>query len=462
MAPDKLKRRRRGVQVALLAGFAVVFALWLFWGYQLLRSLEQIEANVAQVQDSYDRGEQALLGIRTNVLLGSIFLRDALIDNGAPRRDYYRDELIRLRDEVDTLLASYVRDSTDEERAHWQRLQQALADYWTSRDDALREDVHSPAGNALLLLNRVVPKRQVVLEIVDELGELQRGATARQRQTTNALHDAVRQRMIGLGTATMIVAFGVALVASRHVNRLQRQVEYQRIAEQDVRQDLERLSARLVDAQETERREISRELHDAIGQALTAVKMDIGVALRGSELNDRTRHALEEAKDVTESTLQSVRDLSQLLHPSMLDDFGLPETLRAYLKRFAERTGMRATLDAATAPRMPAQIEACLYRIAQEAMNNIARHSGATATAVALTVRNHTVTLSVEDDGRGLTPAPGTTTGHGLGLIAMRERAQAMGGTFSIGPRPAGGTVVRVTIPLPAAAPEPADLSQAG
>src|SRR5438874_6277979 len=108
VASDPTARGTGSVRAALLAGFAVVFALWLLWGYQLVRSLIQIEQNVTSVHESYVRGEQTLSKVRTNVLLGSIYLRDALIDGATPRRESYRDELMRLRGEVETLVASYV------------------------------------------------------------------------------------------------------------------------------------------------------------------------------------------------------------------------------------------------------------------------------------------------------------------------------------------------------------------
>src|SRR5207342_903071 len=155
------------------------------------------------------------------------------------------------------------------------------------------------------------------------------------------LYRQVRTRLLWMGAGTLIVALVVAIMASRHVNRLQKQIERQRRIEQQTREDLERLSARLVDVQEQERRALARELHDEVGQALTAVKMDIGIALR-ADVDARIRAALEEARDISEATLRSVRDMSQLLHPSVLDDFGLPATLTTYLRNFSHRTGIRA------------------------------------------------------------------------------------------------------------------------
>jgi signal transduction histidine kinase len=240
-------------------------------------------------------------------------------------------------------------------------------------------------------------------------------------------------------------------MASRHVNRLQREIERQRRIEQHNRQDLERLSARLVDVQEKERGVLARELHDEVGQALTAVKMDIGLALRG-DLEDRTRGALEEARDLSENILRSVRDMSQLLHPSALDDFGLPATLTTYLRNFSHRSGIRAQLAETMEARLAPEIELCVYRIVQEALSNIAQHSGATACTVSLNTGGGVLRLLVEDNGRGLRgSAARVASGRGLGLIGMRERAQMLGGTFTIKERDGGGTSVAVTLPLDAA-----------
>jgi hypothetical protein len=137
-APERLAshatRDAGSVRAALLAGFAVVFGLWLLWGYQLVHNFQRIEQNVTSLHESFMRGEQTLSRIRTNVLLGSIFLRDALIDGTGSRSDVYRAEFTRLRTEADRLLDSYLPDvSSEQEREHWLRLQVELANYWASR-----------------------------------------------------------------------------------------------------------------------------------------------------------------------------------------------------------------------------------------------------------------------------------------------------------------------------------------
>jgi signal transduction histidine kinase len=436
------------IRVVLVVGFTAVFALWLVWGLQLVENLEHIQRNVETLQRNYTRGEEALSQVRTNVLLGSIYLRDALIDSTAARREYYRNELTRLRDEIETLLAPYVQDVPPTERNRWARLQEELADYWASRDVAFTADTRTPIESYLLLRQRVVPRRDGVLQIFDQLWALQTAARQQQERETAALYANVRARLILIGGLTLIGALAAAVLATRRVSRLQRQVERQRLEERRIRCDLERLSAGLVDVQERERREISRELHDAIGQALTAVKLDIGIALRG-DVTGRARAALHEANDITETTLQNVRDLSQLLHPSTLDDFGLPDTLRTYLKRFGERTSIRTQLMATLPERLPPQIETSLYRIIQEAMNNVARHSGATACMVTINIVAGKLQLVIDDNGSGLK----ASHGPGLGLIAMRERAVAQAGTFTIESPVTGGTRVIVTMEVPVTMP---------
>jgi len=435
------------VRAALLAGFAIVFGLWLLWGYQLVHSLQRIEQSVATVHESYVRGEQTLSRIRTNILLGSIYLRDALID--VSRREAYRIELMRLRTEADGLLGTYLPDvSSAQEREHWTRLQAELGDYWASRDVAFSDQPRTPEQAAALLNSRVVPKRETVLQILDQLEALQVSANRRRQTEMDALYRQVRTQLLTMGAGTLLVALVVAVMASRHVNRLQREIERQRQSEQLNREDLERLSARLVDVQEQERRLLARELHDEVGQALTAVKMDISMVLRGDP-DHRTRTALEEARDLSDNILRSVRDMSQLLHPSALDDFGLPATLTAYLRNFSHRTGIRAQLAETMDARLAPAIELCVYRIVQEALNNIAQHSGATACTVSLNAGGGLLRLVVEDNGRGIDAAAGRlASGRGLGLIGMRERAQTLGGTFTITERAGGGTSLAVTLPL--------------
>jgi signal transduction histidine kinase len=447
-----------GARGILVAGFTIVFALWVAWGFQLTRTLDQTETAVAVAQEAQATAERTLQTVRTNVLLGSIYLRDAIIDTAAPRREEYRSELRRLRAEVDAAMRAYRPDvASPAEREHWLRLQRELEEFWASRDLPFTDGPNSPAAAAAMLRRRVVPRRNTILQVIDQLTALQNAASRRRQDEVAALHRDVRLRLLSMGAFTMAVAVLVAAAAAFRVSRLQRQVERQRADEFRYREDLERLSARLVHAQEQERRRLARELHDEVGQALTAVRMDIGIALRTTR-EPRVKAALEEASDLAETTLRGVRDLSQFLHPSVLDDFGLPVALTNYLRSFARRTGVLAHLAGTVEERLAPQTEVAIYRIVQEALNNVARHSDATTCTVTLSSQNGTLELIIDDNGRGLTSTPEQSARAGLGLIGMRERAQALGGTFTVANRAGGSTRVQVTLPLvlqPVSAAEP-------
>ncbi|HEY6361645.1 MAG TPA: ATP-binding protein [Vicinamibacterales bacterium] len=452
------------IRGALIAGFAVVFGLWLLSGYEIVRRLQDVERRAAEAQESFVRGERTLSTIRTSVLLGSIYLRDALIDTGAVTRQYYRDELNQIRADIERLVPAYVLDvQLPIERQHWAELQAQLDDYWASLDVVLDPNSPRTTGEAnALLRQRVVPRRDTILRIVDRLAALQRLSQQQFEVEASLLYAEARNRLLSIAGIAILVGLIVASFATRHVGRLHREIERQRLAERQNRHDLERLSARLVTVQEEERRSLARELHDAVGQALTAIKMEVGVALRGRDA-DRQKASLEEARSIAETTLQSVRDLSQLLHPSMLDDFGLPEALTAYLRNFSRRTGIRAQLTTERMEdRLPSDIEVCVYRIVQEATTNVARHSGASACTVSLVRRDGTLQLTIGDDGKGidLKRLPQAAGGRGLGLIAMRERAQALAGGFVIENRAEGGTRLTVRLPVPAAVEPAADAAR--
>lgn len=453
------------IRGALIAGFAVVFGLWLLSGYELVRRLHALETRTAAEQQAALRGERVLSTVRTNVLLGSIYLRDALIDNRPMTVDYYRDELNDIRAEVERVLPAYlVEVASDEERGPWAELQIELQEYWKSRELVFASSTPlNTSAAANVLRRRVVPSRDTILQIIDRITDLQTLAQRRHEAEISLLYAELRSRLLLIGIVAIVFGVVVAGLATRHVTALEREIEHQRGSEEQTRHELERLSARLVTVQEEERRSLARELHDEVGQALTAIKMDVAVALRTSPDGSREKSALEDARALTENTLQGVRDLSQLLHPSVLDDFGLPETVAAYLRGFSKRTGIRAQLrQDGVDERFSPEVEVCIYRIAQEALTNVARHSGARRARVTMARLPDALELIVEDDGRGIAPVVrGRSSGGGLGLIGMRERAQALGGSFALHSDVGEGTRVIVRIPVNAAPGSQADRLEA-
>ena len=199
---------------------------------------------------------------------------------------------------------------------------------------------------------------------------------------------------------------------------------------------LEQLTRLLLEAQENERRRIARELHDEAGQVLTAVKI---------ELDLEGRH---EASAMVARALEQVRDLGNLLRPTVLDDLGLAPALRGLVEDFSRRSRIAATLEGAESlPGLEADLEVVIYRIVQEALTNVARHAGARRARVSLSNGADEVRVRVEDDGRGLTGPPE----FHLGLLGMRERVTAIGGRLDIHGRPGEGVAIEAVLPKRAA-----------
>jgi two-component system NarL family sensor kinase len=204
---------------------------------------------------------------------------------------------------------------------------------------------------------------------------------------------------------------------------------------------LEDLTRLLLRAQEDERKRIARELHDEAGQVLTAVKIEL-------DLDGRT-----DSGALVGRALAQVRDISNLLRPSVLDDLGLGAALKALADDFSARTRIGSALDLqGAARRLAPDLEVVIYRVIQEALTNIARHAQATMATVRLVINDQRAILTVEDNGRGLAQAPGQDSRAHLGWLGMRERVTAVGGTLRIESGSGGGVRIRAEIPVGAGA----------
>lgn len=213
------------------------------------------------------------------------------------------------------------------------------------------------------------------------------------------------------------------------------------------------LSQRLLEAQEAERRRLARELHDEIGQILTAVKLNLQ-AVRGLARQPAALPPLDESLAVVDRALRQVRSLSLDLRPSLLDDLGLVAALRWYLDRQAQRAGFAAEFAADPADlRAAPNVETACFRVAQEALTNVVRHARARRVKVELGRHGAELHLAVRDDGSGFDVAAArrlATRGTSLGLLGMEERVLLMGGEVSIQSAPGHGTEIRARLPLAA------------
>ena len=211
---------------------------------------------------------------------------------------------------------------------------------------------------------------------------------------------------------------------------------------------LRRLSGSIMAAQEKERKAIARELHDELGQVLTALRIDsVWLSERLKENDIKAANRALMMRDLIDKTIDEVRSLATRLRPGALDHFGLTEALQWYIKEFERRTGVSCIFKHLDVPDVDDTVATAAYRIAQEALTNVARHSFATHVDIMLQAKNSMLTLMVADNGRGFNSRK-LAESEGLGLAGMRERASLIGGNLEIQSRPRKGTQVSLSLPI--------------
>jgi PAS domain S-box-containing protein len=228
----------------------------------------------------------------------------------------------------------------------------------------------------------------------------------------------------------------------------------QRIAEQtqqlhEANRELRHLSSRIVAVRDEERRRLGRELHDSQGQYLAAIKMNLEmIETTDAVLSGVQKSALTEAITLLERSMREIRVISHLLHPPLLDEIGLQAVVPWYLNSFSERSGIQIDLDMPSdIAKLPDQVELAVFRVLQECLTNVHRHSGSKVAKVKIHPEETSVTLEVFDRGRGMSSQNGSEPVMGVGITGMRERVRELGGQFEINSS-SDGTVVRAVLPF--------------
>jgi signal transduction histidine kinase len=433
------------VVAVALGGLVLLIAAALF---ATSRRTSLIYGQFERLSEESSRVQTRLHEIRSNVLLTGLLFRDFLL-NPSPERDVeIRAELARVRARHGTALAELKAHVGPESGARLSTLATRLDSYWNGLAPVFGWPVERrrQEGAALLDLSARTT-REAVIAIVEEVEGLNRENTTRQRAIIATGERELREYLRTVFWVSTSLGLIVAIAATVRLSALEHHTERQRLVALQAEQDMRQLSLRLVETQESERKALSRELHDHVSQILTALRMELGRAERTRALPTVFAGAITEAKQLTETIMRTVRDIAMGLRPSMLDDLGLGPALEWYVRDFTRRSSIPVTLTiSGNVDRLPDAHRTCAYRVIQEALTNCARHAKATRVSVTMKLDEHGLTFGIADNGIGVSPGMAR---HGLGLVGVDERVRELDGTVTVESTPGGGTTIRVSIPPP-------------
>ncbi|MBZ5724403.1 MAG: MCP four helix bundle domain-containing protein [Acidobacteriia bacterium] len=433
----------------LVAGFGGLLAIVALAGVDALRVLQQIRRDDDQIRRQFLARNHVLNDIRSQLYLSGTYVRDYLLEPDAARATTYRANLQEVRGEMESALASYARQVEPEAARHYGALKAELSQYWQTLDPILNWDAaERRARGYIFLRDAVFPRRRAMLEIAGRIADINEQQLNAGNERVVALLHRFQNRLAATVLATLALGLGMAAFSARKILRLEThaQARYREVA--DARRQLTNLSGKLVQAQETERRALSRELHDEVGQALSAVLVELrnlatGLAARSEE---QSRSQVELIKGLVENTVRVVRNMALLLRPSMLDDLGLIPALRWQAREVSKRTSMDVSVATdIDSVDLPDDYKTCIYRVVQEALHNCSRHSDATTVRIRVQQKPGRVALAIQDDGRGFD----VRQSKGLGLLGIEERVARLGGACEVHSAAGSGTILSIELPFP-------------
>lgn len=446
--PDpQFSERARKVRLLLLASFGCLLVLLIGAGLDALRSVEQLDGVEHEVISHFSARSQALSTIIVSVHVYDNQMRRYLLQDQPAGKNPTAEDIAKQIAEVrDALHRFPPADDADVqsllERMREQILQQedSFADVQTWQGRARQQHANQFIGEKL------VPWRAQVLEISQQLSAASAKMLSDENRLLAARFQTLEARLVWLVGLALTAGVLISLVCGWYILRLERQgrLRYQALARS--RLELEGLSARLVEAQEQERRSISRELHDEVGQSLGALLVEVGQLAKLIPGEDRVAQAqIAHLKSVAETAVKSVRDIALLLRPPMLDDLGLVPALEWQAREISRRGDMEVDVDSQhVSENLPDEIKVCVYRLVQEALNNAASHAGAKRAKVMVAQDTNRIAVEIADNGSGFDPA----RSRGMGILGMQERVRRLGGVLTIASAPGKGATVKATLPL--------------
>lgn len=435
-------------RLVLIAGFGGLLLFMAFAEFDGVRALRQIQTTNDEIREDFVLRTRTLERIRGDLYVSGTYVRDYLLEPEAGKAERHRASLLQTRADMDSALQKYQGLLKPQEARPFDTLMQGLAAYWKVLDPVFTWTATERQRRGYVFLrDEVFPRRTAMLEIADQIGAIAESQLNSGKLRVTEAYRGYRRRLtltIGLtiGLGLLLAAFSI-----REILALERETaeRYTEIAH--AREELKGLSARLVDAHEEERRSISRELHDEVGQALTGVLVELAnlsTLIRNRDMNALAPKA-GEIKKLVENSISVVRNIALLLRPSMLDDLGLLPALQWQAREVSKRSGVRVKVAAEQiSEALPEELKTCVYRLVQEALHNCVQHSEAHTVRVTVRQEQARILLSIQDDGKGFH----AQQERGLGLLGMEERVSHLGGSFSVDSEPGHGTVLRIVLPL--------------
>jgi signal transduction histidine kinase len=434
----EVARNERSPTLGLTLGLVITLAAVVLYSGYTSRQITVLGVLQNDLIDRDRKDSLQLLRIQNDLNSLALAMRD-MLDNDEPYPlAAWSSQFQRIRADLDDALSKEEQVSPHD-RAVEQReyLSTSLAQFWEAveRMFAMTRIGKEPEARAQIrtsLQARQAALSTAVARLLVQNNESEEEATVRIAR----IYDRVQRQVYGFLGATLVAI----LISAVYVIRSNR-ILFARVA--TLSQQRSELARELISTQESTLRYLSRELHDEFGQVLTAIGSMLARANKQLPVNSDLRAELQEVRNIAQNTLDKVRSLSQALHPMMLEEAGLEHTLEWYLPNFERQTGIKIRYLKA-----PITIDGNgaihIYRVLQEALNNVARHSGAKEAWVRVRLQPTEWRFEVEDHGSGFSPP---TVKQGMGVVAMRERAELLGGTLEFLRPSEGGTLVRLNVP---------------
>ena len=431
---------RRSPTVCLLAGLAVTLsAVTVYTAYTIaqLRGLQQLQAATI---DRNRADSLLLLRIQNNVNSLALAIRDMLDGIEPYPLTAWQGQFRRIRADLQDALGNEKKySSSDPDSGQRAYLSSSIAQFWGALDRifALGREGRDEDARTMIRLS-LQARQETISTLVARLLVLNNETEQEAAIETHRIYARVERNVWVFLSAMLILIALTSLYVAQYNRRI-----FNQVAALSKRRG--ELAQQLISMQERTLRSISRELHDDFGQVLTAV----GTLLQRSQTNltrspNRVAKDVREVQEIVQSTLDKVRSLSHALHPVVLDEIGFEGAFDQFVPAFEQRTGIEVRCEKKGSRReLDRRVAIHLYRVLQEALNNIARHSKSMKAAVTLRFLPESIVLEVEDEGVGF----GSREKHGLGLVSMKERAELVNGEVEFLNRRSGGALVRMTVP---------------